>query len=56
MLSRRTLLLALAALLLPMPARAAAEAGERVVVQYWEKWTGFEAAAMQAVVDDFNRS
>ena len=28
----------------------------RVVVNYWEKWSGFEADAMQAVVDDFNRS
>jgi ABC-type glycerol-3-phosphate transport system substrate-binding protein len=28
----------------------------RVVVHYWEKWTGFENDAMQAVVDDFNRS
>jgi ABC-type glycerol-3-phosphate transport system substrate-binding protein len=28
----------------------------RVIVHYWEKWSGFEADAMQAVVDDFNRS
>ncbi len=28
----------------------------RVIVSYWEKWTGFELDAMQAVVDDFNRS
>ncbi len=28
----------------------------RVVVQYWEKWTGFEGDAMQAIVDDFNAS
>jgi len=28
----------------------------RVVVHYWEKWTGFEGEAMQAVVDDFNAS
>jgi ABC-type glycerol-3-phosphate transport system substrate-binding protein len=28
----------------------------RVVVKYWEKWTGFEADAMRAVVDDFNSS
>ncbi len=26
----------------------------RVIVTYWEKWTGFELDAMQAVVDDFN--
>ena len=28
----------------------------RVVVEYWEHWTGFEGEAMQAVVDDFNAS
>lgn len=28
----------------------------RIIVSYWEKWTGFEGEAMQAVVDDFNRS
>jgi multiple sugar transport system substrate-binding protein len=28
----------------------------RVQVTYWEKWTGTEKAAMQALVDDFNRS
>jgi multiple sugar transport system substrate-binding protein len=28
----------------------------RVIVNYWEKWSGFEADAMQAIVDDFNRS
>ncbi len=28
----------------------------RVIVRYWEKWTGFEAEAMRAVVDDFNAS
>jgi len=27
-----------------------------VVIQYWEKWTGFESDAMQSVVDDFNAS
>ena len=26
----------------------------RVLVRYWEKWTGFEGEAMQAVIDDFN--
>ncbi|MFI5385108.1 MAG: ABC transporter substrate-binding protein [Fimbriimonadales bacterium] len=25
-------------------------------IAYWEKWTGFEKDAMQAVVDDFNKS
>ncbi len=28
----------------------------RMLVTYWEKWTGEEKAAMQAVVDDFNAS
>lgn len=28
----------------------------RVHIDYWEKWTGFEADAMRAVVDAFNRS
>jgi len=28
----------------------------RVVIKYWEKWTGFESDAMRAVVDDFNAS
>ena len=28
----------------------------RTVVDYWEKWTGQEAAAMRLVVDRFNRS
>ncbi len=28
----------------------------RVIVHYWEKWTGFEGDAMDAVVADFNAS
>jgi ABC-type glycerol-3-phosphate transport system substrate-binding protein len=28
----------------------------RIVLDYWEKWTGHEGAAMQRVVDDFNRA
>ena len=28
----------------------------RLVIQYWEKWTGFEGEAMQDVVDAFNAS
>jgi ABC-type glycerol-3-phosphate transport system substrate-binding protein len=28
----------------------------RVRLKYWDKWTGFEADAMRAVVDDFNAS
>ena len=30
--------------------------GGRVELEYWDKWTGFEADAMRAVVDDFNAS
>jgi ABC-type sugar transport system permease subunit/ABC-type glycerol-3-phosphate transport system substrate-binding protein len=37
-------------------AAPAAPAEGRVHVKYWEKWTGFEKEAMQALVDDFNRS
>lgn len=33
--------------------RSAAPPG-RVVLTYWEKWTGAEAAALQAIIDDFN--
>lgn len=32
------------------------EHGSRTVLAYWEKWTGSEADAMRAVVDDFNAS
>jgi multiple sugar transport system substrate-binding protein len=50
--------LALAAVLLLAAgcARHAEPAGGRVVVDYWEKWTGFEADAMRSIVDAFNRS
>jgi multiple sugar transport system substrate-binding protein len=44
---------------LEAPARAETDdrrANGRVRVVYWEMWTGFEKDAMQAVVDDFNRS
>ncbi len=30
--------------------------GGRLVLKYWEKWTGFEGEAMQEIVDDFNAS
>lgn len=29
--------------------------GDRTIVTYWEKWTGFEGDAMRRVVDEFNR-
>ncbi|HCD34003.1 MAG TPA: hypothetical protein DER01_16450, partial [Phycisphaerales bacterium] len=28
----------------------------RLILTYWEKWTGFEAQAMQQIVDDYNQS
>ena len=34
----------------------AASPDNRVIVDYWEKWSGFEADAMQSVIDDFNRT
>jgi len=36
--------------------RSSESNGGRTIVHYWEKWTGFEAEAMQAVIDDFNAS
>ena len=42
------------AILGPRPATTVS--GDRVVLNYWEKWTGSEAAAMQQVVDAFNAS
>jgi ABC-type sugar transport system permease subunit/ABC-type glycerol-3-phosphate transport system substrate-binding protein len=44
------------ALLVAWVRAAWADPNGHVVVKYWEKWTGFEKDAMQAVVDDFNRS
>ncbi|MDG2200859.1 MAG: extracellular solute-binding protein [Phycisphaerales bacterium] len=38
------------------PKPATAVSGDRIVLNYWEKWTGSEAAAMQQVVDAFNAS
>ncbi|MEO6003820.1 MAG: ABC transporter substrate-binding protein [Opitutus sp.] len=52
--SLRTLVFALV-----LSATASAASGDRsgrVVINYWEKWSGFEAEAMQAIIDDFNRS
>ncbi|HEX8322977.1 MAG TPA: extracellular solute-binding protein, partial [Tepidisphaeraceae bacterium] len=46
-----------AIVLLAIGPRAKYEAPKGVVVvEYWEKWTGEEGAALQAVVDDFNRT
>ena len=38
----------------PRPSRRTSDG--RLVLDYWEKWTGHEAAAMQRVVDAFNES
>ena len=43
------------ALVVQLPGPERSDDG-RVIVEYWEKWTGFEAEAMQRVVDDFNAS
>src|SRR5438876_12412951 len=29
---------------------------QRVVIQYWEKWSGVDADPMRAVVEDFNNT
>jgi ABC-type glycerol-3-phosphate transport system substrate-binding protein len=38
------------------PSAVAAEAGAPVVIDYWEKWTGFEGEVMREIVGEFNRS
>jgi ABC-type glycerol-3-phosphate transport system substrate-binding protein len=50
------LCLLVAALTLPACQKSAPPPGARVELEYWEKWTGFEAGAMRSVVDDFNAS
>lgn len=56
-LSPRPLLPALfGVLLLCSACRPAPDAKPRIQLSYWEKWTGTEAAAMQATVDAFNAS
>jgi len=58
--TRRTAVGALAtaglgfALFGPRPAKRRDDG--RLVLDYWEKWTGLEGRAMQTVVEDFNRS
>jgi ABC-type sugar transport system permease subunit/ABC-type glycerol-3-phosphate transport system substrate-binding protein len=53
---RSTLLFLLALSGLHLPVQAAPTPSSPVVVTYWEKWTGAEQDAMQAVIDDFNAS
>ncbi len=50
------MLLAAAWLLVKGPRPDAQLPKGRVVVQYWEKWTGTEEKQMQEIVDDFNNS
>ena len=38
------------------PRGDAEHVGNRRILQYWEKWTGHEAVAMQQIVDEFNAS
>jgi ABC-type glycerol-3-phosphate transport system substrate-binding protein len=38
------------------PRGAKESAGRRIVLDYWEKWTGHEARAMQEIVHRFNQS
>lgn len=55
-LTARLTLLVLPLLLLAGCDRDEHAANGKVVIKYWEKWTGFEADAMRHVVDDFNAS
>lgn len=48
------MLAALAAILSSCSDAGSGKEAGRVVLKYWDKWTGFEADAMRAVVDDFN--
>ncbi len=48
------LLLSVLALLAFGPRTAAPLPSDRVVVEYWEHWSGREADAMQQIVDEFN--
>ena len=57
--ARRCAWLACCALALQLAGCGRSEApgdGQRLVIRYWEKWTGFEAEAMHRIVNDFNSS
>lgn len=43
-------------LILSFVSKAETDTSQRVVVEYWEKWTSAEAAAMRTIVEDFNAS
>lgn len=49
------LVAAVAFLFIPQPETTYTSDG-RVVIRYWEKWTGFEKDAMQGIVDKYNAS
>ncbi len=49
-------MLAAAILLIFGPRPDETPAGGKVIVQYWEKWPGKERAAMESIVDWFNRT
>ncbi|MEL6741373.1 MAG: hypothetical protein AAFP26_12015, partial [Planctomycetota bacterium] len=59
-LTRRSMLAALGAGGLGFALFGPKSAGDppagRVVIDYWEKWTGQEALAMQRIIDRFNAS
>jgi len=61
-LARSAAVIAAAAAFLSLPGGCGDAGGKgtapdgRVVISYWEKWTGFEKDAMQAIVDDYNTS
>src|SRR5262247_2421865 len=38
------------------PRGAKEDPGGRIVLDYWEKWTGHEGRAMQRIVEEFNKS
>ncbi len=50
------LILPAAALLLLGPRGQRDMPADRVVVRYWEKWAGVEAASIRAIVQDFNQT
>ncbi len=53
---RRLVFFAIVALLLSCGAEAERTADGRLIIDYWEKWQGFEKQAMAAVVDKYNAS
>lgn len=52
----RLLLLPVAFILASCRPAKPPQTDNRIEIKYWDKWVGFEADAMRAVVDDFNAS